>query len=107
MVHNRPLRPRGEIVFKCFNTHGRSFCQRFNCSIGTIANVSHNLMPCRSPLREETISNALHITFYQKLSCYLHLNSSPSLPFSNVNVSSSVFSIFNVNIILSPLIDPV
>ena len=60
LIYDGPLRPRSEIVPERFNTPGRSFHQRFNCSIRTIANVPDNLMPCSSPLREETIANSLH-----------------------------------------------
>ena len=107
LIHDGPLRPGGEIVFERFNIACGPFYQRFNCSVRTVANVPDNLMPCSSALREETITNSLHVAFDQKFSRYLHLKSCPSLPFSNVNVSSSEFASFNVNVILSPLIEPV
>src|SRR6188508_1583111 len=68
LVHDRPLRARGEIVFERFDTRVRSFGERFYRPIRTVANVTDNLMPRRSALREKTITHALHFASYQKLS---------------------------------------
>src|SRR5215208_6251899 len=44
---------------------------------------------------------------FSLLPYYLHLNSSPGLPFSNVNVSASKSANFTVSVIVLPLIEPV
>src|SRR5688572_16091542 len=67
LIYDGPLRSRGEIVFERLNTHRWSFHQRYNRSIRTIANVPDNLVPRSSALREETISNSLHLASYQEL----------------------------------------
>ena len=89
------------------NTACRSFRERFNTAISTVAHVANNLMPRRCSLREETIPDSLNLAFNKKPSCYLHLKSSPSFPFSNVNVSSSESLIFRLSVIVLPLIEPV
>jgi hypothetical protein len=115
LIDCRPLRPRHQIVLEGFNAVGRPFSECFNRSIGTVAHVPNNLMSRGRALRKETITNSLHFTSYQKLSrylqhrpsFYLHLTNLPALPRSSVNVSvSSAPAIFNVNVIVLPLIVP-
>jgi hypothetical protein len=53
LVHDCPLRARGEIVFERFNARVGSFGERFYRPIRTVANVTDNLMPRRSALREK------------------------------------------------------
>jgi hypothetical protein len=57
-------------MFESFDVVRRSFCERFDRSIITVANVANNLMTCCGALRKESIANALNITSYQKLSRY-------------------------------------
>jgi hypothetical protein len=94
-------------VFKIFNAACRALRERFNTAISTVAHVANHLMPRRCSLREETIPDSLNLAFNKKPSCYLHLKSSPSFPFSNVNVSSSESLILRLSVIVLPLIDPV
>ena len=70
LVHDRPLRPSRQIVFESFNTARRSFSERLNRSVRTIAHVADHLMSRRCPLGEETISDSLNLASYQKLSRY-------------------------------------
>jgi hypothetical protein len=117
LIDYRPLRPCRQIVLERFNAVRRSFSKRFHASIRTVAHVANNLMPSGSALRKETVTHALHVASYQKLSRYsqlqppvapyLHLNNSASLPFSSVKFSvSSEPATFNVNDIVLPLIVP-
>jgi hypothetical protein len=62
MVHYCPLRPGHEVVLESLNTVRRSFSQRFDRSIRTIAHVTYNLMPRRRSLRKEEITYPLHFT---------------------------------------------
>jgi hypothetical protein len=62
VINYGPLWSRREIVLECFNASGRSFSERFNRSVRTVANIPDNLVPRRSTLREETITHALHFT---------------------------------------------
>lgn len=106
LIYHGPLRASRKILLERFHAVCRPLRQCFYCSIGTVANVTDNLVSRGSALREETIPNSLHFTLYEKLSRYLHLKSSPCLPFSSVNTSSSAPSSLSVNVILLPLIDP-
>jgi hypothetical protein len=94
-------------VLESLNAACRSFSKRLNTAISTVAHVANNLMPRRCSLREEAIPDSLNVAFDKKPSCYLHLKSSPSFPFSNVNVSSSESLILRLSVIVLPLIDPV
>lgn len=98
-------------MFERFNAAGRSLCKRFNASVRTVAHVADNLMPRCGALCEVTITDALNLASYKKLSrdtlhVHLHLKSSPFFPFSSVNVSSSASESFKVRVIVFPLIDP-
>src|SRR5688572_3897958 len=116
LIDYGPLRARYEIVLERLHTVRWSFGKRLDRAIRTVPHVTNNLMPCRCALRKETITDSLHFTSNQKLSryshdptpgFYLHLNKSPCLPFSSVNVSvSSEPETFNVNVIVAPLISP-
>src|ERR1700754_4669081 len=70
VIDYRPLRPGRQVMFESLNTARRSFGPRFNTSIRTVAHVSNYLMSRRRALRKETITDALHFTFDQKLSRY-------------------------------------
>lgn len=106
LVHHRPLRAGRQILFERFHAARRSFSQRFDRTVFAVANIPDNLVSGRGALREEAIPDSLHFSTNEKLSRYLHLKRSPCLPFSSVNVSSSTSASFNVNVILSPFIDP-
>src|SRR5215213_10120671 len=114
-IDNGPLRSSRKIVLESFNAAGRPFGKCFNPSIRAVAHVADHLMACGCSLRKEPVPDSLDFATYQKLSCYshheytnyLHLNSSPGLPFSNLNVSGSKSANFNVSVIELPLIDPV
>src|SRR6185369_115691 len=107
LIDYGPLWPSSKIVFEIFNAACRSFRERLNTAVSTVAHVANNLMPRRCSLRKEAIPDSLNVTFNKKPSCYLHLKSSPSFPFSNVNVSSSASLILRLSVIVLPLIDPV
>ena len=94
-------------MFESFNAACRSLRERLDTAISTVAHVANDLMPRRCSLRKEPIPDSLNVTFDEKPSCYLHLKSSPSFPFSNVNVSSSESLILRFSVIVLPLIDPV
>src|SRR5215467_4364316 len=70
LIDYGPLRPRRQIVFESLNARRRSFGKRFHTAIRTVAHVTYNLVPRRRALREETITDSLHFTTYQKLSRY-------------------------------------
>jgi hypothetical protein len=76
LIDDRPLWSSREIVFESFNTARRSFGERFNRSIRTIANVANHLMSRRCSLGKEPIPNPLNLASYEKLSRYStrHLN---------------------------------
>lgn len=74
VVYHRPLRPCGKIMFEGLNAGCWSFSQRFHCPVRTVSNITHNLMPSRSALREEPVTHSLHITSYQELSRYARLH---------------------------------
>lgn len=116
LIDYRPLWSRREIMLECFDAVRWSFRERFYASIRTVAHVANDLVSRGRALRKEAVTNSLHITSYQKFSrnfqhslprLYLHLNNSPGLPRSSVNVSvSSTPETFNVNVIVLPLIVP-
>jgi hypothetical protein len=68
LIDYSPLRTSREIVFECFDTSRRSFGKRFNASVRTVAHVADYLMPRRCSLRKETVTDALNLTSYKKLS---------------------------------------
>jgi hypothetical protein len=55
-------------VFECFDTGRRSFGKRFDASVRTVAHVANYLMPRRCSLCKETVTDALNLTSYEKLS---------------------------------------
>jgi hypothetical protein len=57
-------------MLESFNAARRSFRKRFHSPVGTVAHITHNLMPRRRALRKEAISDSLHVAFDQKLSRY-------------------------------------
>src|SRR5215813_14845697 len=70
LIDYGPLRPRRQIVFEGLNVRRRSFSKRFHRAVRTVAHVTHNLVPRRRALGEETITDSLHFTTDQKLSRY-------------------------------------
>jgi hypothetical protein len=64
VIHYSPLRSSHEIVFEGFNTARRSFCERFNGSVRTVAHIPNHLMPRGCSLCEETIPDALNLASY-------------------------------------------
>src|SRR6185295_19846174 len=68
LINHSPLRSSHEIVFECFNTGRRSFGKRFNASVRTVPHVANYLMPRCCSLCEETITDALNLASYEKLS---------------------------------------
>src|SRR5215217_6285724 len=72
LVHYRPLRSGGQIMFESFNAAGRSFRECLNRSVRTVAHVTHHLMSRGCSLRKEPVSNSLDFATYQKLSRYSH-----------------------------------
>ena len=115
MIDYRPLWSSRKIVFERFNAARWSFGECFNTSVSTVPYVADNLMSRCCSLRKEPVPNPLDFTFYKKpsryalhvRSAYLHLNNSPSFPFSNVNVSTSESESLRLSVIVLPLIDPV
>lgn len=65
LVHHRPLRSGSEILFESFDAARRSFHERFDRTIRTVAHVTNNLMSRRGALREETIAHSLNLASYQ------------------------------------------
>lgn len=66
MIDSSESRTGRQVMLECFNLRRRPFRQRFNAAVGKIFDVANNLMPRRSPLRKETIANALHIAADKK-----------------------------------------
>lgn len=72
MVHNRPLRAGGKVMFESFNTARWSLGECFDGSVGTVAHVAYHLMSRGCSLRKEPVPDSLNFALYQKLSCYSH-----------------------------------
>lgn len=66
MINSSESRTGREVMLECFNLRRRPLSQRFDAAVGKIFDVANYLMPCRSPLRKETIANALHIAADKK-----------------------------------------
>jgi hypothetical protein len=75
LIDYSPLRSSGKIVFKGFDTTRRAFGKRLDSAVRTVAHIADNLMPRCCSLCKETITDALNLTSYQKLSRYtLHVS---------------------------------
>jgi hypothetical protein len=57
-------------MFESFDVLRWSFSKSFDSSVGAVAYVTHNLMPCCGALRKESVANTLNIASYQELSRY-------------------------------------
>jgi hypothetical protein len=74
LLDNGKGRAREEIVLEGFDALDCSFGQSFDPSIRQITHVSQNLMAGSGTLREETITDALHLSANQKFSRDFHLH---------------------------------